>query len=145
MFSPDFKEFLQLLNDHHVEYMLVGGYAVGFYGYPRYTGDLDIWVKASLQNGERLKVVLEKFGSGSLNVIAEDFAKEYAVIQLGYPPIRIDLITTLDGVSFDDCYARKQAHTAEGITVDFISLEDLKKNKRATGRARDLDDLENLK
>jgi len=145
MFSQDFKEFLQLLNDHHVEYMLVGGYAVGFYGYPRYTGDLDIWVKPSRENAERLKTVLEKFGFGALNVSAEDFMKENAVIQLGYPPLRIDLVTTLDGVSFDECSIRKHTHVAEGISADFISLDDLKRNKRATGRARDLDDLENLK
>ena len=145
MFSPDFREFLRLLSDHHVEYMLVGGYAVGFYGYPRYTGDLDIWIKPSRENGEQLKSVLEKFGFGSLDVSPEDFTREYAVIQLGYPPLRIDLVTTLDGVSFDECYARKQTHSTEGVSADFISLDDLKQNKRATGRARDLDDLENLK
>ncbi len=145
MFSPDFKEFLQLLNDHGVEYMLVGGYAVGFYGYPRYTGDLDIWVKPSRESGERLKRVLEKFGFGSLTITAEDFAKDDAVIQLGYPPLRIDLVTTLDGVSFDECYMRRQTYAAEGVSVDFIALDDLKRNKRTVGRTRDLDDLENLK
>jgi hypothetical protein len=145
MFSQDFKEFLQLLNDYHVEYLLVGGYAVGFYGYPRYTGDLDIWVKPSRENAERLNSVLEEFGFGALNVSAEDFVKENAVIQLGYPPLRIDLVTTLDGVSFDECYVRKHTHIAGGISADFISLDDLKRNKKATGRARDMDDLENLK
>ena len=83
MLSADFREFLRLLNDNHVEYLVVGGYAVGFYGYPRYTGDLDIWVRASIENGKRLRKALDQFGFGALKASAEDFTKAYAVIQLG--------------------------------------------------------------
>jgi len=145
MLSADFREFLQLLNDNEVEYLLVGGYAVGYYGYPRYTGDLDIWVRSSKENAERLMHVLKQFGFGSLDITAEDFTKQYAVIQLGHPPLRIDLVTTLDGVEFDQCYQRRNTQMLDGISVDFIDLDDLRCNKRATGRARDLDDLENLR
>lgn len=144
MLSEDFKEFLRLLNEYNVEYLVVGGYAVGIYGYPRYTGDLDIWVRATVDNGERVVEVLRRFGLGSLEVKPEDFARDNAVVQLGYPPLRIDLITSLDGVKFDACYSRRGSREIDGIEVDIISSDDLKANKLATGRARDLDDLENL-
>lgn len=144
MLSEDFKEFLRLLNEYNVEYLVVGGYAVGIYGYPRYTGDLDIWVRATVDNGERVVEVLRRFGLGSLEVKPEDFARDNAVVQLGYPPLRIDLITSLDGVKFDACYSRRDSREIDGIDVDIISSDDLKANKLATGRARDLDDLENL-
>jgi hypothetical protein len=144
MLSEDFKEFLRLLNDNRVEYLVVGGYAVGFYGYPRYTGDLDIWVRATRENGTRLKKTLDQFGFGSLKLSAEDVAKEYAVIQLGYPPLRIDVVTTLDGVTFDECFRKRNDQTTDGIRVSLIALDDLKRNERSTGRSRDLDDLENL-
>ena len=145
MLSEDFKEFLRLLNEHHVEYLVVGGYAVGLHGYPRYTGDLDIWVRSTIENGERVVESLRQFGLGSLEVKAGDFTRENSVVQLGYPPIRIDVITSLDGVTFESCYSRKDSREIDGITVDIIAFDDLKANKRATGRARDLDDLENLK
>lgn len=135
---------LQLLNDHAVEHLLVGGYAVGFYGYPRYTRDLDIWVRSTTENGERMIKVLEEFGFGSLKVSAHDFTKEYAVIQLGYPPLRIDIMTTLDGVNFVDCYGKRRQVVVDDVAVAFISLDDLRMNKRAANRARDINDLENL-
>jgi hypothetical protein len=144
MLSEDFKEFLRLLNEHRVEYLVVGGYAVGLHGYPRYTGDLDIWVRSTMENGERVVEALHQFGLGSLEVKAEDFTRENSVVQLGYPPVRIDLITSLDGVKFHDCYSRRDSREIDGIGVDIIAFDDLKANKRATGRARDLDDLENL-
>ena len=144
MLSADFREFLRLLNDNHVEYLVVGGYAVGFYGYPRYTGDLDIWVRASIENGKRLRKALDQFGFGALKASAEDFTKEYAVIQLGYPPLRIDVVTTLDGVTFEECFRKRNNQILDGVPANLIALDDLKRNKRASGRSRDLDDLENL-
>ena len=144
MLSEDFREFLRLLNENHVEYLVVGGYAVGLYGYPRYTGDLDIWVRSTNENGERVMEALKQFGFGSLEVKARDFTVENAVVQLGYPPLRIDLVTTLDGVNFDDCYSRASSREVDRLVINVISSDDLKKNKQATGRSRDLDDLENL-
>ena len=144
VFSPDFREFVELLNQHNVHYLVTGGYAVGVYGHPRYTGDLDFWVEASPQNGEKLVKVFEKFGLSSFKLTPEDFIKPEQIIQIGYPPFRIDVITSIDGVEFDLAYKNKNVITVDDIPVDFISLEDLKKNKLASGREKDLEDLRKL-
>ena len=105
MLNPDFKEFIRLLNDNDVRYLVVGGYAVALHGYPRYTKDIDIWIWLDEGNANRIIKVLEQFGFGSLKLEVQDFLVPNQIIQLGYPPARIDLITSLAGVSFEECYA----------------------------------------
>ena len=144
MLSNEFKEFARLLNDQNVEYLLVGGYAVVFYGYVRFTGDIDFWINPTKKNASRVVEVLSKFGFGSLDLSIDDFTKDDQIIQLGYPPNRIDIITSVTGLTFSDCYPKRVSFTIEGVDIQTISLEDLKKNKKASGRYKDLDDLENL-
>ena len=144
MFNPDFKEFVQLLIENQVEYLVVGGYAVSIHGYPRYTGDLDIWINPTPENAKKVLVSLNEFGFSSYNLMEKDFTREYGIIQLGYPPIRIDIINTVDGVNFRECFQRKTVINIDGMHVNFISLEDLIKNKKTTARPRDIDDIENL-
>jgi predicted nucleotidyltransferase len=142
--NPDFKEFIALLNANDVHYLVVGGYAVALHGYPRYTKDLDIWIERSAENADRIVKALQEFGFGSLGLKADDFLVTDQIIQLGYPPRRIDLLTALPGVEFDECLAKRLVIKMEGVEVNFIGLEDLKQNKRASGRYQDLADLENL-
>lgn len=117
---------------------------MGVYGYPRYTGDIDFWIEASLENGGRMVSVFNDFGLNSFGLKAEDFAKSEQVIQVGYPPYRIDILTTIDGVDFGSAYPNRQIVEIDGILISFIGLEDLKANKRASGRNKDLDDLANI-
>jgi len=145
MLSKDFKEFIKLLNENNVKYLVVGGYAVAFHGHPRYTKDLDIWIESSPKNAQRLLSALDQFGFGSLGLELEDFIAANQIIQLGYPPNRIDLLTTAGGLDFWECYKSKVSEYIHGIQIDFIDIENLKKNKRATGRSQDLADLENLR
>lgn len=144
MLSKDFKEFVALLKEHGAEYMIVGGYAVGVHGYPRYTGDLDIWLNPSKANAVQVLKAIDDFGFGSFKLTVADLTKEGNVIQFGQPPLRIDLLTSIDGVTFDDCYANRKEVTFDGLTMHFIGYHDLVKNKRTTGRHRDLDDIENM-
>ena len=140
----DFKEFIQLLNANKVEYLVVGGYAVGAYGYPRYTGDIDFWINPTKENAEKLINALVQFGFGSLDISLDDFLKENFVIQLGYPPNRIDIMTGASGLTFEQCWKEKKIIEAEGEKINFISLHHLKINKRSTGRDKDNLDLKNL-
>lgn len=144
MLSKDFKEFIELLNAHNVRYLVVGGYAVAFHGYPRYTKDLDVWIELSPENADNILKALEEFGFGSLGLKAEDFLESDQIIQLGYPPNRIDILTALKEVKFEDCYKEKVGVEIQGLKINFIDLENLKHNKRATGRPQDLADAENL-
>src|SRR5947199_6312494 len=144
MLSPDFKEFIQFLNDNNVHYLVVGGYAVALHGYPRYTKDIDIWIESSQENAARLVNALEQFGFGSVGLKVEDFLEPDQVVQLGYPPNRIDLLTSLAGVDFQNCYGSKMAVDIEGLIVNFIDRGNLKQNKMASGRLQDLADVENL-
>ena len=143
-FNKDFREFIQLLNDHEVLYLVVGGYAVAFHGYPRYTKDIDLWIWIDQGNVEKLLNVLDDFGFGSLDLKVEDFISPEQVIQLGYPPNRIDILTDLKGVDFKQCYSSRVEFSIEGTKINFIDLGNLKKTKKATGRHQDLADLENL-
>jgi predicted nucleotidyltransferase len=142
--NQDFKEFVQLFNDNQVRYLIVGGYAVAFHGHPRYTKDLDVWVEPSPANAERIVRALEQFGFGSLGLTEADFIAPNQIIQLGYPPCRIDLLTTLGAVDFESCHHSRLEIEVEGVRVAFIDLESLKKTKSAAGRHQDLADLENL-
>lgn len=142
--NPDFKEFLQLLSAHNVRYLVVGGYAVAFHGYPRYTKDIDIWIENTPENASRLLQVLEEFGFGSLGLKVEDFLEPDTIIQLGYAPNRIDLLTSIPASEFSKCYEQRVDAEIEGILVHFINLSHLIQSKRASGRHQDLADIENL-
>ncbi len=142
--NQDFREFIQSLNDNNVHYLIIGGYALAFHGYPRYTKDLDIWICLTKENATNLVKALDQFGFGSLGLQPEDFLNPNEIIQLGYPPNRIDLIMDLKGVDFEICYSEKVEVSIDEILMNFIDLENLKKNKKATGRSQDLADLEHL-
>jgi predicted nucleotidyltransferase len=141
---PDFNEFLKLLNEHNVEYLLVGGYAVGYYGYPRATADMDIWIAIKPLNAVKIVAALKEFGFDVPELLPELFLKEDQIIRLGVPPIRIEIATSLSGVSFEKCYAERLVDVLDGVPVNLISLENLKTNKKAAGRYKDLSDLEYL-
>jgi phage replication-related protein YjqB (UPF0714/DUF867 family) len=144
MLSKDFKEFIELLNENEVRYLVVGGYAVAFHGYPRYTKNLDVWIEMSPKNANKIVSALKKFGFGSLDLKTDDFLESDQVVQLGSPPNRIDILTALKGIQFEACYQARVEVEIQGLTVAFVDLESLKKNKKATGRPQDLADAENL-
>ena len=141
---PDFKEFLKLLNAHQVEYLLIGGYTVAYYGYPRATADIDIWIAVNPANAERIVTVLKEFGFSPPELSPQLFLKDWQIIRLGVPPVRIELATTISGVNFAECYAQRVVDLLDGVKVNLISLQHLKLNKKAAGRHQDLADLENL-
>jgi len=140
----DFKEFLRLLNAHQVEYLLIGGYAVGYFGYPRATADMDIWIAMNPANAEKIVTVLKEFGFNLPDLSPELFLKEWQVVRLGVPPVRIEIATTISGVNFSECYAEKVLCELDSEQVKLISLKHLKINKKASGRHQDLADIENL-
>jgi hypothetical protein len=142
--SNDFREFIELLNANKVQYLIVGGYAVGFHGYPRYTKDLDVWILVSEENAKCVLIALQQFGMGSLGLKEEDFLKHDDFVQLGYPPNRIDIVMSCDGIEFESCYQSRKQINVEGLSIDFIDLENLKRNKKASARPQDLADLANL-
>ncbi len=144
MLNQDFREFIQSLNENEVDYLVVGGYAVAFHGHPRYTKDIDIWLRPSESNAKAVIAALAQFGFGSLDIDTEDFLHPDRIIQLGYPPARIDLLTTIPGVDFDECYQARVETSMDGLLVPFIDLDNLKRNKRASGRLQDLADIESL-
>lgn len=140
----DFKEFLRLLQAHEVEYLLIGGYAVAYHGYPRATQDLDIWIAIEPGNAARMTAVLREFGFDAANLSADLFLQDNKVVRMGIPPMRIEVMTTISGVGFAECYAAKVTDALDGVSVSIISLRHLKVNKQASGRHKDLDDLEHL-
>lgn len=143
--NKDFREFIELLNANEVKYLIVGGYAVGFHGYPRYTKDLDIWILVSEENAEQILTALNQFGFGLMGLKREDFLNPENFIQLGYPPNRIDLVMSCDGLEFESTFKSKITVEADGLEINFIDLENLRMNKLASGRPQDLADLDNLK
>ncbi len=143
MLNRDFKEFAELLAARGVDYLVVGGYALAAHGHPRYTGDIDFWVRPAPDNIARLLAVLNDFGFGSLGLTSDDFAVD-TVVQLGQSPRRIDLLTAIDGVAFDACFDRRERVDLAGVKLNIIGLEDFKTNKRSAGRLKDLADLESL-
>jgi len=140
----DFKELLQLLNSKRIEYLVIGGYAVALYGYPRATGDMDIWIAVSKDNARKTVEVLKEFGFDMPELKEELFLKKGKNIRMGNPPLRVEFLTSIDGVEFPECYRNKETVKIDDIEINFISLKDLKKNKRASGRHQDLADIENL-
>src|SRR6266511_1022190 len=142
--SRDFREFLIALNDHGVEYLLVGGYAVAYHGYPRTTKDMDIWVAPRIEIAQRLVVALHAFGVPDPHIDPAWFVDPDSIFGIGNYPYRIEIFCAIPGVAFDDCYARKIVEVIDGVSVPIISLDDLKANKRATARSQDLADLDHL-
>ena len=141
---PDFKELLRLLNSKKIEYLVVGGYAVALYGYPRATGDIDIWIAISKENARKTVEALKEFGFNIPTLKEDLFLEKERNIRMGMPPLRIEILTSIDGVQFKECYKRKKKVAINGIKINFISLFDLKKNKKASARLQDLADIENL-
>ena len=142
--TKDFREFLQSLNARGVEYLLVGGHAVAFHGYPRATNDMDVWVAVNEVNAEKLVLALKDFGFDVPDLSPSLFLRSDRIIRMGLPPNRIEIQTGIDGVMFADCYPRRVVATVDGVRVNLISLDDLKKNKQASGRHKDLADLDFL-
>lgn len=140
----DLKEFIESLNSHRVEYLIVGAHALSHYGFPRYTGDLDVLIRMSAENAAKLEQVLIQFSFASLGLRAKDFLTPEQVIQLGVPPNRIDLLTSITGVPFDEAWAGRVSGSLQGTPVMYIGRDAFIKNKRATGRTRDKADLEAL-
>ena len=141
---PDFKEFLKLLNSHRVEYLLIGGYAVGYHGYPRPTGDMDVWIAVKPDNAARVARALTDFGFSPEDVPTSLFMEPGRITRMGVPPLRLEIITGISGVKFEECFARRVTAAIDGVEVDLIALDDLRTNKKASGRHKDLNDLEQL-
>ena len=142
--QPDFRELLTLFNAHDVEFIIVGGYALAFHGAPRFTGDLDVLVNSTTANARRILDALDEFGFQSMGLSTGDFEKPDMVVQLGVPPVRIDLITSLTGVSSEEAFSSKVKGEFGDIHLHYIGREQFIANKRAVGRKRDLADLEAL-
>jgi hypothetical protein len=142
--QTDFNDLLALFNKHGVEYLVVGAYALAFHGAPRFTGDIDVFVRPEARNAGRLIAALEEFGFGALGLTAGDFTKEGQIVQLGVPPVRIDLITSISGVSWAEADAGKVSGRYGDTPVSFLGRAEYVKNKRASGRKKDLADLEAL-
>ena len=145
LLPSDFKEFLKLLNSKKVKYLLVGGYAVGYYGYSRATADIDIWIAINSDNAAKVASVIHEFlGFNVEGATPELFLQENKIARMGVPPFRIEILTTISGVDFAACYPERVMDTLDDIEVPFISLKHLKVNKQASGRLKDLNDLEHL-
>lgn len=142
--TEDFKEFLTLLNENGVEYLLIGGYAVGYYGYPRTTADMDIWIAIHPENARKMVAVFQSFGLQGNDLNEELFIKPGNIVRMGLPPVRIEVLNEIDGVEFHECFSRCKPVQIDGIFVNLISLEDLRRNKKAAARHKDLDDIEHL-
>jgi hypothetical protein len=142
--QKDFRDLFELLNAHQVEYMIVGAYALAFHGAPRYTGYMDIFIKPEAENARRILAALNDFGFGSTGLSPADFEAQDRVIQLGYPPVRIDIMTSLTGISWAEAFSGRVPGVYADVPVYYIGREQLIKNKRALGRKKDLADLEAL-
>ena len=140
--QQDFKDLLALFNAHKVDYIIVGAHALAFHGAPRYTGDMDIFVRSDLENAQRILSALDEFGFGSLGLTAEDFTSPDKVVQLGVPPVRVDIVTSITGVSWEDAAANRVAGTYGDLEVYYLGKKQFILNKRALGRKKDLADLE---
>ena len=145
MLNEDYKEILQILLNNKAKFLIVGAYAMGAYGYPRATGDLDIWIEASPENSKKLCKSLSEFGSPMNNITENTFTEKGVIFQIGVAPRRIDIITHIDGVSFEEAYKTKESIEIEDIQVPFLSKENLIKNKESTGREKDRLDADYLK
>ena len=142
--DKNFKEFIRLLNENDVKYLVIGGFAVAFHGYPRYTKDIDFWIWANPDNADRVLKSIQDFGFGMLGLKKEDLLIESNVIQLGHEPNRIDLIMDLEGLDFETCFAQRQDSEFEQLSIHFLNLDDLVKNKLSSKRLKDKVDAQTL-
>ncbi len=143
--DPDFKEFVESFIAHDVRFLVIGGYAVAAHGLPRATGDFDAWVWIDSSNARRIVGALADFGFGDLDLGEDDFNREDSVVQLGYPPYRIDIITSIDGVDFEQAWERRMLVDVDDLVLNIIGRDDLIRNKVAVGRPQDLADVERLR
>jgi hypothetical protein len=144
--AKDFEDFVKLLNQYEIEYMVVGGYALAFHGKPRHTGDLDIWINISEKNASGMLKVLNDFGMSSMRFKKADFLKSGYMTQIGYPPLRIDILNSIDGVEFDDAVKHmNRIEIEKDIFLNYIGLNEFIKNKQASGRMQDLADIQEVK
>lgn len=142
--DPNFADFLKSLNARCVEYLVVGGYAVGYHGYVRATGDLDVFVRPSTENADKLVAAFKDFGFDVPELNAGVFVEPGRIVRMGIPPVRLEVMNTISGVSFDACFGKRVEETIDGIRVCFIDRENLLINKRAAGRPKDLADIDAL-
>lgn len=142
--QADSREFIELLNSHGVEYLVVGGHAVAYHGHPRFTGDIDFLIRTSEANAHRMLAVLDAFGFGGLGISEDDLLQPGRIIQLGQPPNRIDILTSLSAVDFDSAWQSRVQTSIDDLPVSLLGLDELLRNKRASGRQKDLADLEKL-
>ena len=142
--EKDFKEFIELLNEHKVKYLVIGGFAVNYHGYPRYTKDIDFWIWLTQENIQLLLKAIKDFGFGSLGLDETDFDDTKTIVQLGYEPYRIDLLVDVEGVDFESCYQQRKSAEIDETHVEFMSLDDLIEAKKIAGRLQDLADAEQL-
>lgn len=140
----DFKELLELFNAHNVQYLIVGGYALAYHGAPRYTGDIDVFVKSDSENASLILKALNDFGFGSVGLKIEDFTNKDNIVQLGYPPVRIDIITSISGVSWEEAYKSREKGNYGDVPIYYIGRDQYIINKKASGRKKDLADIEAL-
>jgi len=143
--QKDLREFVELLNSHGVEYLVVGAHAVSFHGHPRFTGDIDFWVRPEMRNAHRVVNVLRAFGFEELGLAASDFVKAGMVVQLGQPPNRIDLLTSISGVDFDSAWRSRAEGSLDDLPASFLGFESLIANKLASSRPNDLADVAQLR
>ncbi|MFT5915882.1 MAG: hypothetical protein ACI81T_002385 [Bacteroidia bacterium] len=142
--DKDFREFIELLNEHEVKYLVIGGYAVNFHGYPRYTKDIDFWIWMKEENISKLLNVLKEFGFSSLGLTTEDFMSPDNIVQLGYEPYRIDLLVSVEGLDFEKSFENRELKKIQNTKVNFLELSDLIEAKKQAGRLQDLADAEQL-
>ena len=142
--QPDFRDLFALLNEHKVEYLIVGGYALAFHGAPRFTGDIDLYVRPDRRNAAGILKALEEFGFGGVGLSEADFIEPGKVVQLGFPPVRIDLVTSIAGVTWEEAWSGRVEGDYGGVPVGYIGRAEFIRNKRAAGRAKDLADIEAL-
>lgn len=140
----DFSEFLRLLTSKHVEYLVIGGYAVAHHGYVRATADMDIWIALHPANAERAAEAIREFGFDVPELTTDLLLQPRKIIRMGNPPFRIEVLTAISGVAFAECFARRSVVVVDGLDIPFIGLDDLKANKKASGRLKDLADIEHL-
>lgn len=144
LLPPEFKRLLSALNSSNVEYLVVGGYAVIYHGYVRTTGDFDVWVALNQENAAKVEAAIRSLGFNPPGLRAEWFMRRGSVLRIGQEPLRFDIINDIDGVTFAECFPRRIVADFDGITVNVLSLSDLRKNKKASGRNKDLADLDYL-
>lgn len=140
----DFQDFLRLLNSKKIKYLLIGGYAVAYHGYPRATADMDIWISVDIANAQKTIEAIRDFGFEDPELTIATFTKLKKIVRMGFPPIRLEILSEIDGVKFEECYKNRIVDEIDGVYINIIDIENLKRNKKASGRMKDLADLENL-